>query len=231
MLALSIVQFTSAMEREEELFRQIEKVDVNSFKSTYIKNNLPGTLMSRDTEALRQGTCVPVWLYYSGLAWEAEQLCDTAEELQKLTQRLMRQLEVKLPLDSPAKLAANIGRLATLHPKIQTKCKDLYEKEAYAEAAEKGFKVVRDRLRELSGYETGSETFGKGKLHIKGAAAQNVDKDFNEAVKFLTMSIDRFRNEKSHTSDGNIDDPVRAYEYLCLSSLAMYLLDDAEIVP
>lgn len=83
-------------------------------------------------------------------------------------------------------------------------------------------------MRELTGYETGSEAFGKGKLHIKGAAAANVDQDFNDAVKFLTMAIDRFRNEKSHTSDARIEDPVRAYEYLTLSSLAMNLLDNTD---
>jgi len=119
--------------------------------------------------------------------------------------------------------------LASLHPEIYAKCHELYEKGAYPEAAEKGFKVVRDRLRKLTGHETGSEAFGKGKLHIKGAAASNVDGDFNEAVKFLTMAIDRFRNEKSHTSDAKMDDPVRAYEYLRLSSLAMNLLENTEI--
>ena len=82
----------------------------------------------------------------------------------------------------------------------------------------------------MTGYETGAEAFGKGKLHIKGAAAPNVDQDFNNAVKFLTMAIDQFRNEKSHTSDAKIDDPIRAYEYLRLSSLAMNLLEDAEIL-
>jgi hypothetical protein len=48
-------------------------------------------------------------------------------------------------------------------------------------------------------------------------------------VQFLLMAIDMFRNEKSHTSDANIDDPTRAYQYLVLSSLAMYLLDQGEI--
>jgi hypothetical protein len=43
------------------------------------------------------------------------------------------------------------------------------------------------------------------------------------------MAIDRFRNEKSHTADGNITDPIRAYEYLRLSSLAMHLLDRAHV--
>lgn len=121
--------------------------------------------------------------------------------------------------------------LKDLHPEIYEKCHKLYEKCEFAEAVEKSFKVVRDRLRKLTGYETGSDAFGKGKLYIKGAAASNVDQDFNEAVKFLTMAIDRFRNEKSHTSDARIDDPVRAREYLSMSSLAMRLLDTTEIRP
>lgn len=78
-----------------------------------------------------------------------------------------------------------------------------------------------------SGYETGSEAFGKGQLHVDGAAAPHVEDDFQNSVKFLAMAIDRFRNEKSHTADGNISDPVRAYEYLRLSSLALHLLEGA----
>ena len=119
--------------------------------------------------------------------------------------------------------------LSVLHQKIYNKCHSLFEKEEYPEAVEKGFKVVRDKLRVLTGHETGSGAFGNTKLHIKGAAAQNVDHDFNEGVRFLTMAVDKFRNEKSHTSDAKIDNPQRAYEYLTLSSLAMNLLDQAEI--
>lgn len=120
--------------------------------------------------------------------------------------------------------------LSVLHPEIFNKCQSLFEKAEYPEAVEKSFKVVRDRLRDLTGYETGSEAFGKTKLHIKGAVAKNVDVDFNEGVKFLTMAIDRFKNEKGHTSNAKIDDPQRAYEYLTLSSLAMNLLDQAEVI-
>jgi len=115
----------------------------------------------------------------------------------------------------------------SLHPEIYEKCRKLYEEGDYAEAVEKSFKLVRDKLRALTGYETGSEAFGKGRLYIDGAAAAHVDEDFQNGVKFLTMAIDRFRNEKSHTADGNIRDPIRAYEYLRLSSLAMHLLGRA----
>lgn len=99
----------------------------------------------------------------------------------------------------------------------------LFESGHYAEAVEKSFKIVRDRLRALTGYEPESEAFGKGKLRINGAAAAHVADDFNESVKFLTMAVDRFRNEKSHSSDGHTTDPNRASEYISLSSLAMHL--------
>jgi len=127
--------------------------------------------------------------------------------------------------------APDATAMNSLHPAIYAKCRKLYEDGAYAEAVEKGFKVVRDRLRTLTTHETGSEAFGKGKLYIDGAAASHVDNDFQAAVKFLAMAIDFFRNEKSHTADGNISDPIRAYEYLRLSSLAMHLLEGGRIRP
>ena len=131
----------------------------------------------------------------------------------------------RLPLALPE--SEDVAGIKSLHPEIYSRCRTLYLGGEYAEAVEKGFKVVRDRLRSLTTYETGSEAFGKGKLYIEGAAAPHVDDDFQNGVKFLCMAIDRFRNEKSHTADGNINDPIRAYEYLRLSSLAMHLLDTA----
>lgn len=121
------------------------------------------------------------------------------------------------------------GSLSSLHPVVVEKCSQLFNDGSYAEAVEKSFKIVRDKLRELSGFEKGSEAFGKGGLFINGASAAHVEQDFQEAVKFLMMSIDFFRNEKVHTSDGNIDNPDRALEYLAMSSLALHHLDNATI--
>jgi uncharacterized protein (TIGR02391 family) len=136
--------------------------------------------------------------------------------------RLIGRLELAVG-ESPDAIA-----IESLHTEIYAKCRNLYEGGDYAEAVEKGFKLVRDKLRALTGYETGSDAFGKGHLYVGGAAAPHVDDDFQNGVKFLTMAIDRFRNEKSHTADGNISDPIRAYEYLRLSSLAMHLLEGAQ---
>jgi uncharacterized protein (TIGR02391 family) len=187
--------------------------------------------MTRDSNALMQGICVPSHLYYEGVAHEITTTSQPVKEFVKLLDRFVRSLDrvENLPVAEPISAAA--PPLSALHPAILEKCKKLYDDGSYAEAVERGFKVVRDRLRQLTSHEKGADAFGKGKLHIRGAAAANVDEDFNEGVKFLTMAIDRFRNEKSHTSDAKIDDPVRAYEYLSLSSLALNLLENAEVLP
>jgi uncharacterized protein (TIGR02391 family) len=224
-LGSSDAEFTG---KENDLLKEIATLDFGKTIANLVNDGLPRTLMSRDTEALRQGTCIPSWLYYEAVASEGRIISESVAKFVGLVERLIRSIERKPTTSGSQKTT---GLSPSLHPAIYEKCHELYEKKAYAEAVEKGFKIVRDRLRKLTGHETGSEAFGKGKLHIEGAAAMNVDQDFNEAVKFLTMAIDRFRNEKSHTSDAKIDDPIRAYEYLSLSSLAMHLLENTRIMP
>lgn len=226
----SSFQFGNAIKKEKELFLKIEDFKFGGRKEEFISRHLPKKMITRDSEALMQGMCVPSHLYYMGVAYESKSICDAIEEFLELSDRLLRQVQAKGIAIEQIGNKKDIHNLKNLHPHIYSKCRELYEKGAYAEAVEKSFKVVRDKLRKLTGYETGAEAFGKGKLYVKGASAPNVEEDFNNAVKFLTMAIDRFRNEKSHTSDAKIDDSVRAYEYLRLSSLAMNLLEDTKII-
>ena len=228
-ILLSNSQFDQSLAKEKSLFDQIEKFEFGITQREYIEQNMPKTLMTRDKEAIRQGICLPAWLYYEALAYEGKSILKASEEFIKIVERFIRQMKMKSKSDNNAK-PGSVTLQTTIHPEIFTKCNSLYAKGVYPEAVEKSFKVVRDRLRSLTGHETGSEAFGKGRLHIKGAAAPHVDEDFNKAVKFLTMAIDNFRNEKSHTSDAKMDNPIRAYEYLNLSSLAMNLLDNSEII-
>ena len=88
-------------------------------------------------------------------------LQDGVDMLQSLIGRL--ELAVGTSRDATA--------LESLHPVIYSKCRKLYESGEYAAGVEKGFKIVRDRLRALTGHETGSEAFGRGQLYIAGAAA------------------------------------------------------------
>lgn len=119
--------------------------------------------------------------------------------------------------------------LERLHPDIAEHCGTLFAHEYYPEAALKGFKIVKEKLRDLTGFERASDAFGKGGLYINGSAAEHVDGDFQNAAKYLMMAIDSLRNEGSHTSYGNVTGSERAVDYLTLSSLAMHLLDSADI--
>ena len=223
--------FPKPTERISATIQEIQKITFGKpreFFGDYLNDHLPKSRMSRDSQALMEGTYIPTWLYCDGIAHEAKKIWDESSDFVKLINRLNKQLYEVGELTKAKQTKMDI-KFENLHKEILTKCEKLYNDGSYAEAVEKGFKVVRDRLRELTGYEKGSEAFGKGKLHIKGAIADHVDFDFNEGVKFLTMAVDFFRNEKSHSSDAKIDDPVRAYEYLRLSSLAMHLLDNSEI--
>ena len=212
------------------LLAQIENATFADGKGRYVNENTPNNLWSRDSEAVRQGMLVPDWLYYQAVAVSATSLTSTFVAYMKNVRRLMGFVgDMK---NSPASSTESLGLQGLpLHPAIVEKCDALYQAGEYAEAVEKSFKMVRDRLRTLTGHETGSKAFGTGKLHIRGAAASNVDFDFNEAVKFLCMAIDNFRNEKSHTSDARIADPVRAQQYLGMSSLALSLLEEGEVPP
>lgn len=188
-------------------FQDLERykvLEVEFKKSISSRNYMDGTVEYRDG----------LWIERSLLMYKID--------------GLLAYLEQQNPVSKESFLIGEESVLK-LHPEIVSKCIQLFRDAHFAEAVEKGFKVVKDRLRNLTGFEKGGDAFGRGGLHIKGASAANVDEDFNMGVKFLTMAIDRFRNEKSHTSDAKIFDPIRAYEYLRLSSLTMHLLDDAEI--
>lgn len=211
-----------------EYLAAIKAKELGHPRTTHVQRGMPNGLMSRDSEAVQQGMVLPTWLYYEAVGFEAVQTADLFEDYEKLVDRLGRAMTLTAPGKAPTGLAA---LSEGIHPDILSKCAALYDSGAYAESVEKGFKTVRDRLRKLTGHETGSEAFGKGRLFVKGAAAPHVEQDFNQAAKFLMMAIDQFRNEKSHTSDAAIADPGRANAYLYMSSLALYVLDNAEVRP
>lgn len=221
LVEISVVPSTSMTDSEQELLMALKTMPLFEDRFSIMNRGMPNEAISRDSDAVMEGTRIPAWLEFLGTALEARSICLGTDTFLRVTERLTRQMERRNMKKTDS---------TDLHPAISEKCFQLYMDEHYSEAVGKSFLVVRDRLRELTTrYETGSDAFGKGHLYISGASAPNVDKDFNQGVKFLTMAIDCFRNEKFHTSDGNINDPVRAYQYLAMSSLAMSFLDNTEI--
>jgi len=226
LVGFSALPVDDLMTSEKNLLERIETFKFGTTSNEFISDRVPSQAMTRDMEAIARGIVVPAHVYYECSALEAQSLCEAVGEFQRLASRLTRQLTAR---HGHREVNSSANALRFFHEHIYEKCHGLYDSGAYAQAVELSFKIVKDRLRNLTGHETGSEAFGKGKLFIDGAAASNVEADFNEGVKFLLMCIDKFRNQMSHTSGAEIPDAQTAREYLSLSSLAMHLLDQARI--
>ena len=124
--------------REKDLVGRVEEFDFGKTTGQFVTESLPKTLVSRDSEALRQGTCVPAWLYYEGIGLEAQTLCETIEAFFQLTDRLVVAME-KDQIGDVMKSGA--GPFDTLHREIRNKCQELYEKKVYPEAVEKASRL------------------------------------------------------------------------------------------
>jgi len=95
----------------------------------------------------------------------------------------------------------------------------------YFNAVEEAYKVVRKKLKDITGKEKATDAFSKSNYEkIFGHQPVNeAEKDFFEGVKFLHMSIQFLRNEKSHTLASDLDKNL-AIHYISLASLAYDLI-------
>jgi len=152
-----------------------------------------------------------------------------SEAMEKITE-FLRDLIVSGEKPTGSVGSSNNGMISKdlqgLNPKILAASERLYRDQHYREAIGNAFMVVKDRLRDITGYENSYPAFEEGGLYIKGGLAKNVDDNFQEGVKRLLGAIDKFRNEKFHTSERGIDDEVKALSYLYMCNLALSFLDN-----
>ncbi|MDX2776502.1 TIGR02391 family protein [Streptomyces caniscabiei] len=210
--------------RNEVLTKKIQEVDVEYAMYDYIKARNPGRVMSRDSEATNQGLKVPPHIQCQAFGRAVSQALVASKHLLKLRSLIAPSNAV------PATIQVIDDELAHLNPRLASKIGRLYADEHYSEAVGMALRMVKDRLRDISGYENGFPAFTEGGLYIKGAAATNVDNDFQEAVKRLLGSIDKFRNEKFHTSMAELKSKDKALCYLHMCSLALSFLADEQYV-
>jgi uncharacterized protein (TIGR02391 family) len=113
----------------------------------------------------------------------------------------------------------------TLNKNVFEHVQELLKNKHYFNAVEESYKIVREKLREITGKEKAHEAFKKENyLIILGHKAKNeAEEDFFEGVKFLHMAIQRLRNEKAHTPAREMDKNL-AIHYIVLASLAYDLI-------
>jgi uncharacterized protein (TIGR02391 family) len=101
----------------------------------------------------------------------------------------------------------------------------LLETGHYFNAVEESYKIVREKLKSITGKEKAHEAFNENNYStIFGHESKDdVEKDFFEGVKFLHMAIQKLRNEKAHTPAREMDKKL-AIHYIVLASLAYDLI-------
>lgn len=114
----------------------------------------------------------------------------------------------------------------TLHKKVFDHVQNLLSDGHYFTAVEEAYKIVRNKLRDISGSERATDAFKEANHErIFGHKPVNqAERDFFEGVKFLHMAIQFLRNEKAHTPAYNLDKNL-AIHYITLASLAYDLID------
>lgn len=113
----------------------------------------------------------------------------------------------------------------TLQEEVFDHVQKLLNSGHYYNAVEEAYKIVRQKLKYITGKEKAHEAFAESNLEkIFGHKPNNdAEKDFFEGVKFLHMSIQFLRNEKAHTPAQDLDKNL-AIHYISLASLAYDLI-------
>ena len=112
-----------------------------------------------------------------------------------------------------------------IRPEIHEHIKRYLATQDYYHAVEESYKIVRQKLRELTGEEQAHKAFSESNIEkIFGHTPQDdAEKDFMEGVKFLNQAIQKFRNEKAHTPAKPLNRNL-AIHYIYLASLAYELI-------
>ncbi|PIR92436.1 TIGR02391 family protein [Candidatus Falkowbacteria bacterium CG10_big_fil_rev_8_21_14_0_10_44_15] len=114
----------------------------------------------------------------------------------------------------------------TLQDEIFDHVQSLLNDGHYYNAVEEAYKIVREKLKNVTGKEKATEAFNKENYNkIFGRQPiGTAEEDFFEGVKFLHMAIQFLRNEKAHTPARNLEKNL-AIHYIVLASLAYDLID------
>lgn len=134
--------------------------------------------------------------------------------------------------------AISVGRSITLEirEEIYNHIKNYLENEDYFHAVEEAYKVVREKLREITNKEKASDIFNMNAesdryhevIFGKKAVSGSAEADFFRGVGYLNLAIQFLRNEKSHSLATTLDKNL-AIHYISLASLAYDLISRKEI--
>lgn len=144
------------------------------------------------------------------------------------------------PLSFTTEASVTANRIEIeIHEDIYAHIRQYLETKDYFHAVEESYKLVREKLREITGKEKASDVFNNSAqneahyraLFGKASPSTAAEADFFRGVGYLHLGVQHLRNEKAHTPASPLD-PNLAIHYVSLASLAYdlitrYVGDDA----
>lgn len=133
--------------------------------------------------------------------------------------------------DTPLAIVDNDFISLQINNVVYSHIKRYLDTQDYFHAVDEAYKLVREKLREITGKEKATEVFNmnaenKGhyeQLFGKSDGTTQAEKDFFRGVGYLNLTIQFLRNEKAHTPAAPIE-PNLAIHYISLSSLSYDLI-------
>ena len=112
-----------------------------------------------------------------------------------------------------------------IKPVIYNHVRKFLDVEDYFHALEESYKIVRKKLKDITGSEKATDAFSEKNLTVifGHSPKDEVEKDFFSGIKFLHMALQYFRNEKAHDLAKPLDRNI-AIHYLAVASLAYDLI-------
>lgn len=138
--------------------------------------------------------------------------------------------------DTPLAVIDNDFISLQINREIYNHIKQYLDTEDYFHAVDEAYKLVREKLREITGNEKATEVFNMNAeskkyftlLFGKPDGSTQAEKDFFRGIGYLNLTIQFLRDEKAHTVATPLERNL-AIHYVSLASLAYDLITHNEV--
>ena len=214
-----------------EFFRDDIGVDINNQKYNYASgskaNRMRGFWLKEDEKLVGKSILKLIEYIETQILLDNLKRDDFPTDRMTATKNIGEKfLGEKVTVENISQATFQNGNInITLQKEVFDHVKKLLNDGHYFNAVEEAYKIVRQKLKGITGKEKAHEAFTElNQEKIFGRKPKNdAEKDFFEGVKFLHMSIQFLRNEKAHTPAQDLDKNL-AIHYISLASLAYDLI-------
>lgn len=207
-------------------FRTFCKLDTNDIVAKVI-TAMADMVIRKDLVILTRGGVLP----------EARQIMEARRTEMNMVKDIAKGLSADAaPQQKSDKVHLDNNFSLSIRPEIFQHIKTYLENRDYFHAVDEAYKIVRNKLEELTGHQRAVEVFNQNAESNKFyetlfgdcPATGTYKADFYRGIGYLHLAVQFLRNEKAHRLAEEID-PNIAMHYITLASLAYELITNNSV--